>query len=185
MAEFPISKPCFVLVGFGQRIDFGKDKKMLLPVKKILVPTDFSEPSYAGLKTAVELAKHFRAELLLVHIVSPIPMAAGALGPSADYFPRVLKEIEASAKNSIQLIAKTHIPDVVQAHAKVYIGIPATEIARVAAAENADIIVIAGHGQSGWKKFISGSVAERVARLSDRPVLTVNFPEPDAGQADG
>jgi hypothetical protein len=38
-------------------------------IKKILCPTDFSEPSYVGLKTANELAMDFSAELIIVHVV--------------------------------------------------------------------------------------------------------------------
>ena len=43
----------------------------MLPFKKILAPTDFSEPSFEGLKAADELARHFSAEVRLVHVVSP------------------------------------------------------------------------------------------------------------------
>ena len=52
----------------------------MLPFKKILHPTDFSEPSYEALKAANELALHFSAELCLVHVVSPIPIAEASLG---------------------------------------------------------------------------------------------------------
>jgi nucleotide-binding universal stress UspA family protein len=48
----------------------------MLPFKKILYPTDFSEASYEGLKAANELALHFSAELCLVHVVSPVVQAS-------------------------------------------------------------------------------------------------------------
>ncbi len=156
---------------------------MLLPIKKILVPTDFSELSYKGIEAAVELAKHFKAELHLVHIVNPIPISSGSLASAGGYLPTLLEEIEASAKDSIQSIAKTHIPDDIQTYSNVYIGTTAEEITKIAATEDVDIIVIASHGQSGWKRFILGSVTERVIRLADRPVLTICSPELDAEQS--
>jgi len=39
--------------------------------------------------------------------------------------------------------------------------------------EDADLIVISTHGQSGWRKFVFGSVAEKVIRIADCPVLTI------------
>ena len=46
----------------------------MLPITKILWPTDFSEPSYEALKVADEMALHFSAELIITHVVTPIPV---------------------------------------------------------------------------------------------------------------
>ena len=53
----------------------------MLPLKKILWPTDFSEPASEGLKIARELATHFSGEILLVHVVAPLPTMHGAAAP--------------------------------------------------------------------------------------------------------
>lgn len=45
----------------------------MLPLKKIVWPTDFSEPANEGLKVATELSAEFSAEMLLVHVISPLP----------------------------------------------------------------------------------------------------------------
>ena len=45
----------------------------MLPFKRILCPTDFSEPALAALKRADELARHFSAELLVAHAIPEIP----------------------------------------------------------------------------------------------------------------
>ena len=70
-----------------------------MPIEKILWPTDFSEASYEAVRTADTLALYFSAELVLVHIIPPVPLipacdapAAGAAGTA------FLKEIEASAR---------------------------------------------------------------------------------------
>jgi nucleotide-binding universal stress UspA family protein len=49
----------------------------------------------------------------------------------------------------------------------------------LAAQEKADIIVIATQGESGWQRFVFGSVAEKVVRHADCPVLTIRAPNPE------
>ena len=58
-------------------------------------------------------------------------------------------------------------------------GKPAYEIVELAEKEKADIIVIATHGESGWEKFLFGSVTEKVIRMAACPVLTVQQPKAD------
>ena len=50
----------------------------MLPLRKILCPTDFSEPSFEALKVVNELAVHFSAEIYLVYVVAPIPRLSGS-----------------------------------------------------------------------------------------------------------
>jgi len=91
----------------------------MLPFKKILVPTDFSDPALKALKRAVELAQHFSASLLLVNIVPPIPvptrpiagstLAEPGLSPAFDV-ATYLMELTESAKEGLQELAKKHVP---------------------------------------------------------------------------
>ncbi len=152
---------------------------MILPIHKILCPTDFSDPSYEGLEAAVELARHFKAELVVAHVISPIPIVPGSVPTAGSYLPRMLKELEDSARNTLQSIVENRIPEDVSAKTMVVVGTPAQEIAQAAITEKANVIIMATHGQSGWKRFIIGSVTERVVRVSDRPVLTIHSPEKD------
>jgi nucleotide-binding universal stress UspA family protein len=48
---------------------------------------------------------------------------------------------------------------------------------RIAEHENADLIVIATHGMTGWRRVLFGSVAEKVVRLAKCPVLTIRAPQ--------
>lgn len=147
---------------------------MILPIKKILCPTDFSEPSYEVLKAGNELANFFSAELVLVFVISTAQILPGYYEPAATILPQILKEVEESAKKSLQQIAQEIIAKEVKARTLLIQGSPADKIVRAAEEETVDFIVIATHGQSGWKKLISGSVTERVVRLADRPVLTIH-----------
>ena len=45
----------------------------MLPVHRILAPTDFSDTSVKTVRSASELAEHFGAELLIVHVTPPVP----------------------------------------------------------------------------------------------------------------
>lgn len=58
-------------------------------------------------------------------------------------------------------------------HTTVTSGNPADEIARIAQDDKSELIVIASHGESGWRYFIHGSVTERVLRLAPCHVLVV------------
>jgi nucleotide-binding universal stress UspA family protein len=60
----------------------------MLPFKRILCPTDFSEPALTALKRAEELARHFGAELVVAHVIPPIP------GPHAYADPPVASSFD-------------------------------------------------------------------------------------------
>ena len=149
----------------------------MLPLKKILWPTDFSEPAYEGLRIATELATQFSSEILLVHVVAPMPTMHGASAPTGFHLPAVLEEFQESAQKSLEDIRQAKIPAEIQAFTVVVHGKPAHEIVRLAAQEKADIIVIPTQGESGWQRLVFGSVAEKVVRLADCPVLTIRTPE--------
>jgi nucleotide-binding universal stress UspA family protein len=88
----------------------------MLPFKKILYPTDFSEASYEALKAANELALHFSTELYLVHVVSPNPIAEASTDFSGTADLSVLEEMETSAKNLLQGIVKQRVPKELHTH---------------------------------------------------------------------
>jgi universal stress protein A len=150
----------------------------MLTIKKVLCPTDFSEPSYVGLKTANDLAAHFSAELILVHVVTPLhysgPTAVGTLGfNSTSYFEEIVK----ASEKSLAEVAKNKIPPDLSARTTLLKGNAADQIVNLSQSEKVDMIVTATHGWTGWRRFISGSVTERVVRHASCPVLTVPAPE--------
>ena len=157
----------------------------MLPIKKILCPTDFSEPALEALKVASELAQHFSAVLLVVNIVPPIPVPtrpiAGAtlaepgLSPAFDV-TSYLMELTNAAKEELQTLVNNHIPQGISVQLSLSSGQPDLEITKIAKEEKADLIVIATHGQRGWRRFLFGSVAEKVVRLAEGPVLVVHGP---------
>jgi nucleotide-binding universal stress UspA family protein len=153
----------------------------MLPIGKIVCPTDFSEPSYEALKAANELALHFSAELVLVHVVAPVPVYPTPVTPeassSAGFVASYQQEMEVYAKKSLDEVVRERIPKEITSKTRVSLGDAANEIVGTAADEKADLIVIATHGLTGWRRFMFGSVAEKVVRVAQCPVLTIREPE--------
>ena len=145
----------------------------MLPLRKILCPTDFSEPSYEALKAANEFALHFSATLVLIYVV-PIVID---IPTSADFFiPSDIQTMEADAEKALQEVVDKRLSEKLRIRTMLSIGAPADEIVSAAGDENADIIVIATHGRTGWRRLVFGSVAEKVVRLAPCPVLIIQSP---------
>jgi len=150
----------------------------MLPFKRILVPTDFSEPAQEAVKGAIELTQHFSAQLLLVHVVPPVPVPYQPIGSPAPVFDitSYLQELVKASRENLQAYAEKNVPEGMPVTITVAAGDPAYEILRLAKELEADVIVIATHGHGGWRRFLFGSVAEKVVRLVEIPVLVVHGP---------
>ena len=144
----------------------------MLPFRTILCPTDFSVPSETAVTAAVELTRHFHATLRLVHVVPALP----APRPDLNYTFRVPEyeaALHAEASEKLKQLAARLCGEGVSSESSIGHGDAGREIARMADEFGADVIVIATHGETGWRHALFGSVAERVVRLAGCPVLTV------------
>jgi nucleotide-binding universal stress UspA family protein len=151
----------------------------MLPFKHILCPTDFSEPALVALKRAEELARHFSAELLVVHAIPEIPGPhAYADPPLATSFdvPLYQQELAIYSEKRLKDLVSHQVSLEVRTRNLVTTGDAALEILRIAAAEHTDLIVIASHGETGWRRLVFGSVTEKVVRQAPCPVLTITPP---------
>ena len=145
----------------------------MLPLRKIVCPTDFSEPSYAALDKAAELAGHFNAELYVVHVVPlappfPSDLLIGAIDTVESDHAR-----EEAAATHLNEVITQRLSGVASARPIVKMGYAANEIACVAEDEGADLIVISTHGLTGWHHLIFGSVTDKVLRMVKCPVLII------------
>jgi nucleotide-binding universal stress UspA family protein len=148
--------------------------------KKILVPIDFSEQSLLALNYADLLAKEFKAQMILVHVVerSPYEMyAAEGFLPNVPIYPtvnnRVLDQdyiLEETKKQLDQLAAAGRGgPCVTESR----FGYPVEEVLAAAKLHRADLLVICTHGRTGLSHLVMGSVAEKLVRLAPIPVLSI------------
>ena len=141
----------------------------MFPAKKIVCPTDFSEGSFQALTQASELALLFGAEIYLIHIVDLLPpMTEPGL-------PLPQEELHEAAVARLREVAESLTTKGVRTQAFVGDGNAATEIVRMAQELGADLIVIATHGNTGWRHLAFGSVTEKVVRLATCPVLTTRM----------
>jgi nucleotide-binding universal stress UspA family protein len=131
---------------------------------KILCPIDFDESSLAGLEQARDLAEGRDSTIYLFHVV-PFIAAGEAL---VDY-----SMMEAEARDKLADLAREHLGDKVRYEVRTQVGDPAQAILHEIDRTGADSVVMATHGRTGVKRFLLGSVAERVVRESSRPVLTI------------
>lgn len=144
----------------------------MLPPKLILSPIDFSDPSTEAVSVAADLAKLFGSELCLVHIVPAIPK----LPPSVSIFKEGEYEehLHRQAVQQLERIAKQICERGVKS--KTIVGTAndvGMELVRIAEQEKADLVVIATHGMTGWRRLAFGSVTEKVVRTASCPVLVL------------
>jgi universal stress protein A len=158
----------------------------MLPFRRILVTTDFSASSLVAIPAAAELAAHFGAELLLVHVLPVDTPTPWDIPPYADFglaalpLPEYETQVRQEVERRLDQVAAKQVPEGVSLRAIVGRGDAASEVARIAASEKADLVVIATHGWSGWRHLVFGSVAERVLRETTCAVLSIRCPEKPA-----
>lgn len=150
----------------------------MIALKNILVATDFSEPSDAALAYGRELARTFRAQLTVVHVVENV--AARAYGADGFVFvePDLQPAVEAAGRTQVNALLSDEDRDVLQAEAVVITSnAPALAIVDYAKMNAVDLIVMGTHGRGAVAHLLMGSVAERVVRTAPCPVLTLRHPE--------
>ena len=148
---------------------------MEMKLNKILVPIDFSDYSKNALKYAVNFAKLFNAEILLIYVVEPVIYPPDfSMGQIA--IPTVTTEFDDRAKEELNKLAKNEIPQQLKVSIIIRTGKPFVEIIDTATEADVDLIIIATHGHSGVEHILFGSTAEKVVRKAPCPVLTLREP---------
>ena len=147
----------------------------ILHPKKILVPVDFSATSQQAFQYALRFAEQFGCEIVLLHVVEPESVIAGA--PAAiDVFAQPEEDtIAAKAELEALVASSRNRPSSITL--KVRTGHAPNEINKVAKDLDVDLIVIATHGYTSWRHFCIGSTAERVVHTAPCPVLVVREKE--------
>lgn len=148
---------------------------MNMKINKILVPIDFSDYSKSVLRYAVNFAKLFNAEILLIYVVEPVIYPPDfSMGQIA--IPTVATEFDERAREELNKLAKNEIPQEIKVTTLIKSGKPFVEIIDTASEADVDLIIIATHGHSGVEHILFGSTAEKVVRKAPCPVLTLREP---------
>lgn len=163
--------PCPVLVarqaaGRSRRISETKS------YDTILVPVDFSQASFRALEYAIEFAERVAARLILFHAV-----ACGDALTADGYAMYDLSAVEETLRKNAEEQMRKFVGLAkfrrVAFETVVRVAPAVSEICAVAEEREADLIITATHGRSGFRHLLMGSVAESVVRHAKRPVLVV------------
>ncbi|MEZ4337305.1 MAG: universal stress protein [Sandaracinaceae bacterium] len=160
--------PCPVLVG-----PRGEAHAAPLAGGTWLVAVDFSDPSRAALQLAMDMAKACEAKLVALHVTHDPIMRLDPAGEEEPFPPldEVAQEMAQRKRSELIGLVKGELGQPIEV--KVVVGDPAHEIAAHAKEVDARLIVIGTHGRTGIVRFLLGSTAESVLRLSPVPVLCV------------
>jgi nucleotide-binding universal stress UspA family protein len=146
-------------------------------IHRILCPVDFSEPSERALEYALGLAERHGAQVDVVHVFQ-FPTFAVEDG-TLDLPPFLQENLSKRLRERLEQFVLEKASEGSKTTVQVLEGVPYVEI--MEAAKGRDLIVMATHGRTGLSRLLLGSVAERVVRGSEIPVLTIRSAgSPDA-----
>jgi universal stress protein A len=147
----------------------------MLSIRRILFPTDFSEPAEYAWPYALTFAQEFEAEVHLVHVVAPPPRLTEAY--TGDFDPgQMVASLTAEATASLDGQVEGAKSRGLIFQREVRVGVDYREIIDYATKHDIDLIVMATHGRTGLAHVLLGSVAEKVVRKAPCPVLTIKHP---------
>lgn len=140
-------------------------------MKRILVPTDFSEHAEDALKVAAQIAKKNNSEIIILHMLE-LPhqtndaIVGGISVPESMLFMKKANEMldQISARPYLDGIEITEI---------VKMDKPIHGITQISDEHDIDLIVMGSHGSSGVEELLIGSNTEKVVRNSEIPVLVI------------
>ena len=149
-------------------------------MSKIIVGVDLSPESERGIAHAIGIGRHLDAEVMLV-LVTSVPDAAIEPAEAAALARFDRAEILASERRGLAALRQRWIHHGVEVSQLVVDGRAAERLPTLATELDATLLVVGSHGRTGLKRFLIGSVAERVARHADRSVLVARGTAPDGG----
>ena len=155
----------------------------MIKLKKILVPTDFSDSARHAFTYGTSFAREYGAELVLLHVVENL-----TVGYASDLFPvpmaEVFQEISGYARAELAKLGAEAREKGLSVREEVVQGKPSAEIIRFAREGEVDMIVLGTHGKGMLDQALFGSTTERVVRRAPCPVLTVRQAEHEFVEGD-
>jgi nucleotide-binding universal stress UspA family protein len=150
---------------------------------KILLPIDFSPSSQVALEMAADLAQHFQVEL---HLVNVIPMFPTTSLPDLIPEGEFIQQAQAYAKRHLAKCQSRIAAKGIKASSSVEVGNDvAGNIMEVIEREHIDMILVSTPGISGWHPLAFGSIAEKVVKLVECPLLLLRSAKSEIGVGTG
>jgi nucleotide-binding universal stress UspA family protein len=145
-------------------------------LRKILVPTDFSETANLAVDYAVKLAEANKAKLILFTVIGDLPLTDEEmmmLRVNLDSVKEYNKQHINAAKAKLQKLIRPSVLKRLKVQFMVRDGKPFVEIIRAAKDTSADLIVMSSHGHSRFAEILLGSTTDRVVQKAPCSVLVV------------
>jgi nucleotide-binding universal stress UspA family protein len=147
-------------------------------IKRLILPLDGSELAKAAIPVAIDVGTRLKAPAVVVQAITPEVIATTYPGTesyyAADVYDELITQQENAAKAEMAQEAETLTKAGVDATPLVLIGSIGEAIESII--QDGDIIIMTSHGRTGIKRFVLGSVAERLIRSGVAPVLLVPAP---------
>jgi nucleotide-binding universal stress UspA family protein len=145
---------------------------------RILVPVDSSEESSAAVALAARLARESEAdELCFCYVVDKdADYREAAMVDAGSYAENLVEETEHSGTEAVERAKALAGAIGVPLNTELLEGDPPSAIAELAKKRGFDLIVTGTHGYEGIQRLLFGSVAEKIMRRSEVPVLMVKRP---------
>ena len=159
-------------------VESGPVAQTAVQVERILCPLDFSEVSAKAYRHAQSIACHYRAKLIVQHVVELWRHPEGDFATKPEYFDEFRDALISKARGKLEQLFESC--GGIQPECVVEESTAPDAILAVAKARGVNLIVMGTHGRRGLDHLMLGSVTERVLRHAPCPVLAV--PGPDAGQ---
>lgn len=140
--------------------------------KRIMVATDGSESAKKAVDTAVEIARECEKKLYAVHVIS-LGFLYESLPTDEELEAAFQEKLMTEGKQATAYVENAGRAANVEIESVILRGIPAEEIIGFAEKNDIDLIVMGTHGLTGIKRFLLGSVAEKVVRHATKSVLVV------------
>jgi nucleotide-binding universal stress UspA family protein len=140
-------------------------------MKRILVPTDFSEHAEYALRVAAQIARKNDSEIILLHMLELPHQAGDALG-SGHQIPEIMFYKDKAISNledlmDVDYLEGLNVSEIIQFE-RAFEGILA-----ISKKNNVDLVVMGSHGTTGFQEMFIGSNTEKVVRFSEAPVLVI------------
>jgi nucleotide-binding universal stress UspA family protein len=151
----------------------------VIEIRRILCPVDFSDHSRRALTHAIAIARRYKSTVTVLHVFPSAPAAVVGPGPAA-FAPIVLTLVDRERLLAdVKAFAEIQPAAAVTVEPTVREGNAADQILEHAIHMKADLLVVGTHGRSGFERLLLGSVAEKVLRKANCPVMTVPGRLPD------
>jgi nucleotide-binding universal stress UspA family protein len=149
---------------------------MLAPIRRILVPVDFSEHARQALVYAVRLAESLEAEVVALHVDAEADATTEHVAVPGHPGRTVAQELDDRARVELDAFVRSvPRPIDVRLDAEVRRGDPAKII--VDESDDFDLVLMGRHGRTALVHLLMGSVTEKVSRHARCAVLTVRLRE--------